>query len=515
MLCGLLAGAGYPAAAQTVAANDEPALIDPSLVTAADYPLASRWRGEMGRVEVKMSVSADGRPSSCEVTTPSPFDRLNKRTCEIFLARARYDLSGRKQDTKDRIVANQAVDWQLEASEPRPLLFDVKLVSETSVEGGGRYCRFSDGTGVRVSAKDPCVRKLGTDEVRTEAADKPTTYTILDHYRSGAGDEAATAMAMLLLRFSYAQWQGEMARAADLGSASAAAVLCNVDDEMLETPIGLHDRLHFCRTAVDGGVPGAPEILVRDVFERRTEDRQLALRTLGRLFPYSVLARRHMGEMLIEERRFDEAAAYLALAVKDGDKASAAVLASLFRMTGNPHADAAAAQVWSRVAEGATALQIKADMTLSAEARKAALVCVDNLQECDAGFSGEMKALVQQVLASHSFAQPEILTNAQVSSADYSKSARRQNISGMTQLFYRVDASGTVDRCYVLQSALLPSLDDKACEVVRRRTFGPARMGAEPQAGWKTQDIRWALKGDVLQSVGMALIGGLLLGLVP
>jgi periplasmic protein TonB len=76
----------------------------------------------------------------------------------------------------------------------------------------------------------------------------------------------------------------------------------------------------------------------------------------------------------------------------------------------------------------------------------------------------------------------------------YPESARRQGITGTTQLLFEVLANGTVGEVQVESSAGHPDLDQAASEAVKKWRFEPARRGNQPIAVWLRMPVRFVLR---------------------
>jgi TonB family protein len=72
------------------------------LVTSDDYPVDALKAAETGKVIVRLAVSAEGRPTGCTIVVGSGSRALDKRTCAVYLVRARFapasDAGGRLAD---------------------------------------------------------------------------------------------------------------------------------------------------------------------------------------------------------------------------------------------------------------------------------------------------------------------------------------------------------------------------------------------------------------------------------
>ena len=59
-------------------------------VSQADYPLSLKG-GETGTTGFRLTVGADGRPTTCQITASSGFPVMDERTCMVMMRRARFD----------------------------------------------------------------------------------------------------------------------------------------------------------------------------------------------------------------------------------------------------------------------------------------------------------------------------------------------------------------------------------------------------------------------------------------
>lgn len=83
-----------------------------NLITADDYPEASRRLNEEGLVEVRFTVNADGRVTDCAVERSSGHPRLDAATCARIEARFRFD-PAREDGRAVSEVRTQRVNWAL------------------------------------------------------------------------------------------------------------------------------------------------------------------------------------------------------------------------------------------------------------------------------------------------------------------------------------------------------------------------------------------------------------------
>ena len=84
------------------------------MMTADDYPNASRRAEETGTVLVSYTITADGRALDCRVARSSGYPLLDEATCRIvetrYVLEPARDADGRAVE----IRARQSVVWQLE-----------------------------------------------------------------------------------------------------------------------------------------------------------------------------------------------------------------------------------------------------------------------------------------------------------------------------------------------------------------------------------------------------------------
>jgi len=85
-------------------------------ITSDDYPADARSRREAGRIEVELTLTADGHVSRCRVTHDNGSASLAAQTCE--LVRARVQFEGRETSAAQAApdVVEGYVDWVLPAA---------------------------------------------------------------------------------------------------------------------------------------------------------------------------------------------------------------------------------------------------------------------------------------------------------------------------------------------------------------------------------------------------------------
>ncbi|WP_082450878.1 energy transducer TonB [Sphingomonas sp. Leaf22] len=107
--------------------SQPPQLRNPqALITYEDYPTESLRRNEYGIVSIMITVSTDGKVSTCQVTESSGFATLDLATCSLFNKRAKFepakDAAGLPIEGKYRLSNS----WGLEEHQPRTTI-DVPL----------------------------------------------------------------------------------------------------------------------------------------------------------------------------------------------------------------------------------------------------------------------------------------------------------------------------------------------------------------------------------------------------
>lgn len=83
-------------------------------ITTDDYPEASIRAEEEGVTKVQYEVGTDGRvtPGSCQITSSSGHDRLDRRTCELVERRFRFN-PAQRDGTPVKAGRAQSVRWQI------------------------------------------------------------------------------------------------------------------------------------------------------------------------------------------------------------------------------------------------------------------------------------------------------------------------------------------------------------------------------------------------------------------
>jgi TonB family protein len=101
-------GSGKPAA--THAAPLEPAA---PLLTAQDYPADAARQEATGTAIARVTVSAQGKVSGCDVTRTSGYESLDIRTCYLLALRARFTPAKDADGAPTQDIISRAIEWRL------------------------------------------------------------------------------------------------------------------------------------------------------------------------------------------------------------------------------------------------------------------------------------------------------------------------------------------------------------------------------------------------------------------
>jgi TonB family protein len=105
---------GYPAEEQHRIANPpKPVESLNSLFLPKDYPTSALREQAMGRVRIKVPVSASGEATGCEVVAGSGNADLDATTCRIILTRARFEPATDINEKPVRSVFVETIQWLL------------------------------------------------------------------------------------------------------------------------------------------------------------------------------------------------------------------------------------------------------------------------------------------------------------------------------------------------------------------------------------------------------------------
>lgn len=82
-------------------------------VTTNDYPSGALRAEQEGVVRVRLSVSADGRPTGCDIIASSGFDLLDSATCDKLMRRAKFEAATDETGAKVAGSYTTSVRWQI------------------------------------------------------------------------------------------------------------------------------------------------------------------------------------------------------------------------------------------------------------------------------------------------------------------------------------------------------------------------------------------------------------------
>lgn len=143
----LLAGPLYARGVGKVAPA-QPIVPLQDLFTQDDYPTASLAKGESGAVAFTYTVDPDGIVRTCKIASSSGYPELDKVTCELLIARARYTPA---RDASGKAIVStftRRVVWSLpkDGGYDRPLPPPVSLLVHINLDinGGFASCTVGD-----------------------------------------------------------------------------------------------------------------------------------------------------------------------------------------------------------------------------------------------------------------------------------------------------------------------------------------------------------------------------------
>jgi TonB family protein len=118
-----------------------PVAIDPvGWFSPSDYPAAAMRRGSEGKVMYRVEVGPDGRATACEIAAGTADEDLNKVTCDLVLARARFQPA---RDAEGRPLPSQykgGVSWKIPHGDNGPVAFR-RATIEIAADGTPSACR--------------------------------------------------------------------------------------------------------------------------------------------------------------------------------------------------------------------------------------------------------------------------------------------------------------------------------------------------------------------------------------
>jgi protein TonB len=82
-------------------------------VTTDDYPSSAQREGAEGTTGTRMTISAEGRVTACDVTSSSGNSALDQAACRNLMRRARYEPALDRDGHPISASATRNVRWQL------------------------------------------------------------------------------------------------------------------------------------------------------------------------------------------------------------------------------------------------------------------------------------------------------------------------------------------------------------------------------------------------------------------
>lgn len=108
-------------------------------ITTEDYPIAAVRRDAEGAVFYRLEVGADGRPRRCDVEQSSGDAELDRTTCALLLARARFR-PGRSDGSY-----RSSLTWKLPPGPEMPFTMVRSVTAFTVTPTGAADCAYSTG----------------------------------------------------------------------------------------------------------------------------------------------------------------------------------------------------------------------------------------------------------------------------------------------------------------------------------------------------------------------------------
>ena len=106
-------------------------------VSTIDYPPGPALKGEDGKVQYSLAIKANGKVSSCKVTTSSGFPDLDNESCALIRSRSHF-----APGKKDGIAVPSHYEGSITWHTGRPV-FPAFVNSDyppEALRNGGRYC---------------------------------------------------------------------------------------------------------------------------------------------------------------------------------------------------------------------------------------------------------------------------------------------------------------------------------------------------------------------------------------
>lgn len=169
--------------------------------TPANYPFLAKGRGDEGRVQFRVTIDARGVATGCTIVEPAVAPTLNRPTCDLILAKARFAPA---RDRRGRPVAStymRRVSWALQDGPALGVGDGHERVVLTFDGAGNADCRIEATADVDVDPRT-CDFVLATAMVRNMAGAKAETvkaqmarFAVVSEQSSFTGSDAAARAA--------------------------------------------------------------------------------------------------------------------------------------------------------------------------------------------------------------------------------------------------------------------------------------------------------------------------------
>ena len=91
------------------------------LISNNDYPVGALRRGAEGRAAFRLLVAADGVPAACKIEQSSGDAELDRTSCALIMARARFEPARDKAGREVPDIVHSSITWRLANPEPGEL----------------------------------------------------------------------------------------------------------------------------------------------------------------------------------------------------------------------------------------------------------------------------------------------------------------------------------------------------------------------------------------------------------
>lgn len=262
------------AAAFCASSGSAQVILNPAeIIKTEDYPQNSWKKADEGVTAFKLSLGANGRPTSCAVTESSGHEELDAAACRLMVERAKFDMSN-VPSTNPNPTYSSRVRWTLPITAPRPLVFGVTVkASPQRSDPNKTKCDYSDGQYRIVATGTPCARNLPKLSIQRNGQLVSTNIFDQYIYEADRWGNAASAfnVAILLLDNGYKEGVGYLQKSSQLGNHMASAMLCNIYS-MKEFSIYLdfnpNQALEYCILSYRQQYTGAPFVYYKSIMQR-------------------------------------------------------------------------------------------------------------------------------------------------------------------------------------------------------------------------------------------------------